>query len=545
MQAGKTIFDAGVSGVQQMKINRLLLYAISLLIISISIYVRIRLLGTPLERDEGEYAYMAQLFLKGIPPYASAYTMKLPGVALVYALVMSIFGQSTVGIHIGLLLTNIACMGLVYLLGRRFLTRETAFSAAALYAILSLSPSVQGVFAHATHFVLLFSLSGIILLEWGLTTRQARTLFMAGICFGLAFLMKQHAAAMFVFAIIFQIWPRRKSRCGFIKECCTFLIGAAAPYIILVIWLVNAGVFDSFWFWTVQYASEYAAGLSFTEGVDNFVQQLSAIAGQNLPIWLLASAGIFFLIANKDININDRMFLIGLLAVSFAMICPGFHFRPHYFVLLLPPVSLLAAYMLGSVPQFGILSSYRFRAALPPLLLAAAAVYSFSEAKDYSFTNTPQEVSRMTYGANPFPEAVEIAAYLREHTTSNDRIAILGSEPEILFHADRLSATGHIYMYGLMEPHRYAEKMQRQLIGEIESGAPAYLVVVHTYASWLLRPNSLNRILDWGDRYISERYEEVCIVDIPGSEPTRYILGKELAGYEPVSDSFVSIFRRR
>ncbi len=35
---------------------------------------RIRLLGLPLERDEGEYAYTGQLLLQGIPPYQLAYS---------------------------------------------------------------------------------------------------------------------------------------------------------------------------------------------------------------------------------------------------------------------------------------------------------------------------------------------------------------------------------------------------------------------------------------------------------------------------------------
>jgi hypothetical protein len=38
--------------------------------------IRIRLLQIPLERDEGEFAYMGQLMLQGIPPYFLAYNMK-------------------------------------------------------------------------------------------------------------------------------------------------------------------------------------------------------------------------------------------------------------------------------------------------------------------------------------------------------------------------------------------------------------------------------------------------------------------------------------
>ena len=57
------------------------------------IAIRIRLLGIPLERDEGEYAYAGRLILQGVPPYALAYNMKFPGTYAAYAAIMSIFGK--------------------------------------------------------------------------------------------------------------------------------------------------------------------------------------------------------------------------------------------------------------------------------------------------------------------------------------------------------------------------------------------------------------------------------------------------------------------
>ena len=52
------------------------------LALALAALVRWRVLTVPLERDEGEYAYIAQLLLQGIAPYSAAYTMKLPGVPL-------------------------------------------------------------------------------------------------------------------------------------------------------------------------------------------------------------------------------------------------------------------------------------------------------------------------------------------------------------------------------------------------------------------------------------------------------------------------------
>src|SRR5215472_10880401 len=62
---------------------------------------RYRLRETPLERDEGEYAYFGQLMLEGVPPYQLAYDIKLPGTYAAYAMIMALFGESSAGIHSG------------------------------------------------------------------------------------------------------------------------------------------------------------------------------------------------------------------------------------------------------------------------------------------------------------------------------------------------------------------------------------------------------------------------------------------------------------
>ena len=64
------------------------------LVISFVVLIRIRLIDLPLERDEGEFAYVAQLMLQGVPPYVLAYNMKLPGTYGAYAVVLPLFGQT-------------------------------------------------------------------------------------------------------------------------------------------------------------------------------------------------------------------------------------------------------------------------------------------------------------------------------------------------------------------------------------------------------------------------------------------------------------------
>src|SRR5712675_1919742 len=135
---------------------------LAVIVFGLVLVIRIRLLEIPLERDEGEYAYAGQLMLQGIPPYKLAYNMKFPGTYAAYAAIMSIFGQTITGIHLGLLLVNAATILLVFLLGRQLVNSLVGLAAGMSYAVLSVSPSVLGLASHATNFVMLPVLGGTL-----------------------------------------------------------------------------------------------------------------------------------------------------------------------------------------------------------------------------------------------------------------------------------------------------------------------------------------------------------------------------------------------
>ena len=95
-----------VSPLKQSKKGPDLYTILMLLAIVVVGLIRLRLAGIPLERDEGEYAYIGKMMLDGTAPYISAYNMKLPGTYFMYSLIMLVFGKSFMGIHLGLLIMN-------------------------------------------------------------------------------------------------------------------------------------------------------------------------------------------------------------------------------------------------------------------------------------------------------------------------------------------------------------------------------------------------------------------------------------------------------
>jgi hypothetical protein len=519
-----------------------------LVVAAVVLYVRIRLLAVPLERDEGEFAYMGQLLLKGIPPYINAYTMKLPGASAVYALFMVLFGQSPAGIHLGLLLVNGVNIFLVYLLARRLFDHSAALASCGSYALLSLSQSVYGIFAHATHFVILFFLTGFVLLLRSFHKDKGRMplLFVSGICFGLSFIMKQHAALLAVFAMLYYLRHCWKSPVNTKKHLITgallLLAGMLMPYLLLLLGMATVGAFDTFWFWTVRYARQYVTDQTTAQGLSNFLDSFGIMLQVQWALLLLALLGGIMLWKRGDKS-GDRFFVVGFLFFSFLAICPGLLFRRHYFVMLLPGIALLIGAAANTATTMDALQGYR--KLIPTFLLAAAIACGLYQEKELFFELAPSEISRASYDENPFPEALQIADYIKNHSSPSDRIAVLGSEPEIYFYADRLSATGHIYMYGLMEPQPYSEKMQLQMIREIEAARPVYIVDVNVHKSWLKRPSSATKIFEWKKDYLRSGYDTAGIIDIVDSATSRYMWGVEAVGYTPVSKAYLTVFKRK
>ena len=149
----------------------------------------------------------------------------------------------------------------------------------------------------------------------------------------------------------------------------------------------------------------------------------------------------------------------------------------------------------------------------------------------------------MVNGTNPFPESMKIGDYLRAQTTPSDAIVVLGSEPQIYFYAQRRSATGYIYTYGLMEPQPYAHQMQEEMIHEIETARPKFLVLVVVGKSWLAGRDSDKTIFRWADNYCEANYEEVGLINI-SDRGTDYYFSARPPGVEPAPDRIL-IYRRK
>lgn len=515
-----------------------------LLILAFNFVIRWHLRDMPLERDEGEYAYAGQLILQGILPYKIAFNMKFPGTYFMYALLMAIFGQSTGGIHIGILMVTSLTAVLLFFIGRKLLSDAGALIATAIYVCLAAMPKAAGLAGHATHFVSLFVCAGIAALLMARKNNPRVWWFLSGTAFGMAILMKQHAIFFPIFILVWFFWSHFRNQTSQKPALIVLLFcaGCALPFLVTAIGFACAGLWKPFIFWTFQYASQYVSMLPLGAAPGQFATGFDPVFESGMWPWLFGILGLFCLwekciptrfrpyphipaFHNPQLaSLSAPIFIAGMAAA-----CPGFYFRNHYFLMAIPGLALLNADFILTAAR-----AFRTGAQIPRIpysVFIALCLTAFvlgdlalNNAKMW-FATTPLQLSRQLYGNNPFPEAVPVAKYLEDHTTPTDTIAVVGSEPEIFFLSHRHSASGFIYLYSLTEPQPLAPQLQKEFMSGVETNRPKFVVFVNNAVSWysLILPVSLQygaAIQNWWGNY-STNYDLVGTVKISTGQPSQ------------------------
>jgi len=254
-------------------------------------------------------------------------------------------------------------------------------------------------------------------------------------------------------------------------------------------------------------------------------------------IWAGAAIGMGLAFSQRRAT---AWFLIGFFLAALVAIVPGFYFRGHYYVQVLPAVALLFGTAIQRAWEFP--NPWRYSA---PVVAAIALALPLIGERNYFFESSPAALVRSLYGPNPFLESVEVARYLRANSDVGDTIAVLGSEPEIFFYSQRRSATSLIYVYPLMERHQYAHEMQETMAREIEAAAPKFIVVVSVSTSWMKAPDSDTFILSWAKAFLKREYQLDGIADIVVEQSqSRYVWGASALTYRPQSDFVIRVYRR-
>ena len=521
--------------------------------IALVVAVRLQFLSIPFERDEGAYFYFGRLLLDGETPYVGFYEQKFPGLFYTYAIITALFGYGVESAHAGFLVVNVLTILLVYLTARTLLDAFAGVVGAATFAILSLGPQVAGFTTQSEHLVAFFATGGTLLLL--LADGQPRRrwlLFGSGTLYGAAFLVKPNGVFFIAFgaAAILLHWLMQRPRPW--RTLCldgsAFLAGVVALCIVSVLQVVARGALRDMWYWAWVFPQRYVTDIPFRVGMQWFWETAVLVARSYVFFWITSLAGLA-LVWFSPISTYKRLFIVLLGVSSFLTIVPGLRFFGHYWIQLLPAASIASAaafhatrHMLGA----------RVGRSTAGLVLTGAFVGALAinvwAQRAYYIRPDHTRILRDVYFMNPFPEAMVVGEFLRAHTTAQDQIVVLGSEPQINVYADRRSPTRHTALTYLMTDVKafpYNTALQQELIRDVTQARPKYMVFVRSDASWMVSPNADRSILRWFDGFAAEHYRLVGLIDTLTPDDTRYRWYDEIDGYTPKGRTRLSVYERR
>jgi len=231
----------------------------------ITLIIRWKFINVPFERDEGTYAYFGQLVLDGKIPYVDFYEMKLPGIYYCYALLVAIFGATLKGMHIGMLVVNLATIYFMFKVAWLWFNRTTAAVVALAFSFLSLNPFASGFTTQSEHLVAFFVSAGLLVLLQGLEKESMKHYFFSGILLSCSLLVKQNGAFFMLFGglAVTGHYMLNKSldwKSAFVSGS-IFTIGSILPIAIVSGIIASQGAWDEFIYWVYTYPQSYVGGI--------------------------------------------------------------------------------------------------------------------------------------------------------------------------------------------------------------------------------------------------------------------------------------------
>ena len=493
-----------------------ILLGASLLLIVVA--VRAPLLPIPLERDEGEYAYIAWRLGHNELPYRDWFDQKPPAVFYVYRLALMLPFEPIRAIHFVALLFSATSACALFFLGLRFVSRFWAWLAAALFALLAADPLVQGTAANTE----LFMLCPLILSQIAFVTavnRQTKTvLFMllAGALTGVAFMFKQVAIVNWLLiTALFPVFVRGGNRwCATISFAAWSGTGLLAVLGFVVLYFFAHGGLRDFVENVFTHNLQYIGAVPASQRLEYCWGTLTTLARSQAILWLFAVAGLLGLF--KSGKVTWSALLTGWLITSVIGASASGYFFPHYFQQLLPPLALAAA---AGADR---LHSARLLRFLPygtgrALLAAMLAILPVVTLWPFLFTYAAAEAVRRIYPGDFFAEMPHFAQRIEEVTPENKPVFIFGSEPELLFYAHRPSATRYIFLFPLYGRYGDAREKQLAAAAEVESANPSTAIY---FPNLLFFTSGTDQYFtDWSRSYMDQNFyvDTLLIADESGT----------------------------
>jgi hypothetical protein len=320
-----------------------------LAVLALLLAIRLPSLVEPAGGDQGLYAYEGQRLLAGATMYRDVWDQKPPGIAALYAALLSVWPHESV-VPAADLGAAAAVAALLVLLGRRRYTLQTGFGAAVLFLLLG-DPSLQrnsGVYVRGQcePFIALAVVAALVLLA----TRARRPwhCVAAGVCLAAAFWLKYNAIAYGLpAALAVAAWgapdarPRGRALVG---DLLWVGLGFAAVTAGVCAYFAWRGALLDLYLATISYNLRYSGETyTGTAGLLSYPLTAPFTRARVDLLWYLGGIGSLLLLPQIRSVRSVPVTLGWLVAAILSVQINGGRDLPNYFVQANAPLALAAA----------------------------------------------------------------------------------------------------------------------------------------------------------------------------------------------------------
>lgn len=395
--------------------------------------------------DEGCHAAAAAVLMDGGLPYLNVVDSKPPGIYYIYLMTFILFGKyNMTAIHWVTFFWTLATAIILSLLAKRLEGKNAAVFALLFYLVFSAALYPKMIAANCEIFMALPYSLAVLLLWHGHVHEKGSYLFAAGVVSGLAPLIKQVgvvevAAIVLYFLVVLPLLNGKKKILASIVALIKFGVGFILPIGAVALAFYKKGILADAIFWTITYPRRYVSlGASSHEFVPQIFAEFIPFVLSTIILWILSGFWIKHIVVDlrnrkKAFSSHFSLFLILWLIASVSITLIGNRMYGHYFIQILPPLSLIAACFAGKCFNEKSSSGCRYwKPAILALTVIPGIVFTGMAISFEATTDTWGEIR---------PDFRPATEYVKMHTDPKDKIFVWGWFTPIYVYSQRTPST--------------------------------------------------------------------------------------------------------
>lgn len=420
--------------------------------------------------DEGIYLTVGEGIRQGLSLYREIYDHKPPGIFWLAAIAGSIFWFKVI-----LLLWHMVTVVLFWKLSGIIFEKKTrgVIMSTGIFALLTTLPFLEGNIANGEIFMIGPVIGALVMLLGAIITWQR--LLLAGALFSVAALIKPpallDAAALVVFLVAMGA-GQWKGMARSVAHSIILGIGITVPILLVSFYFFSQGLLTDFlgasFLQNVSYLSAW--GIPTLAGQDGAIQ-----FGLPFRSIVLAFSIIGILIFQKFFDKTTLFASIWFVFAVFNMLLSGRPY-PHYIIQAVPPFAILVTILL--------LGREKYRFLTVPFLLIFLTSLVFYKFYNYpvlpyyqnflSFSSGQRSQEEyFRYFDSRVPTTYKLAEVVASRTTSQDRIFIWGTMPELYALTHRLPPGRYVTSF-----HIGDFKGKDETLKSLQNNPPRYIIRV-------------------------------------------------------------------